>query len=149
MKNPNVIRIVKREQLPARVVPDPDRFEFKSDGSFPWLQRIIFALLRRLGCQSTVTLRGEIKTAYIERDSVIRALLEQQAILREFDRFRPTELFIGSDDYKELMRETSRWDYPVTFATEYNSDRQVMGLNVTVVPWMEGILIPPPRDRVY
>lgn len=125
---------------------DTEKFTFRPDKKWPWLQKICFAILRKLGANSI----GEvvkIERRVIDSDKFISAIYKQKAEIKELFNMCPKHLFIGAEDYSVLMREeisTMPFDFRATYAynDEYNR-QQIMGLNVKVIPWMRGILVVP------
>lgn len=63
-----------------------------------------------------------------------------------FDHFNcrePQTLLIGAEDYEDLMCSQEIRD-SFAFTAEYHyGRRQIMGLNVEVIPWMRGAVVMP------
>lgn len=125
---------------------DTEKFTFRSDKKWPWLQKVCFAILRKLGANSI----GEvvkIERRVIDSDSFMQKIFEQKNGIQTLFNISPKQLLIGAEDYAQLMREeisTMPFDFRARYAynDEYNR-QQIMGLNVKVIPWMRGILVVP------
>lgn len=105
------------------------------------MQRICCWVLKKLGAfqighDVTIT-----KHTVKPKDFMEAVFRQRRNIEYEFNR-RPTKMYIGADDYQELMKAVEV-NTPFMFRAEYNIDRRVMGLDVHVVPWMKGILLLP------
>jgi len=117
-----------------------DRFGFRKDRPHKWLQRICLEILRRLGC-NIIAETFAYKRHLIDGGTFMSRLLEQKIAVEDFTYIRPSEVLIGGEDYHEMMAEAAEDVF--RFDSEYRLGSQVMGLKVTVVPWMRGVLVLP------
>lgn len=118
-----------------------DTYELREDRHSPWLQRTLFWALGKLGAFS----KGESITTeryVIEADDFMERLFKQEHALEGYFNRKPTRLFIGADDYAQLMNHPTVSHY-FAFDAQYHYGREVHGLRVTVVPWMRGMLVMP------
>lgn len=135
----------------------PDHFSYQPDKRHKWLQRLCIKVLRKLKCQyyeDHIT----YKTLTVDSEKFMDKLFEQRECLLEWDRL-PQTLFIGNSTYYELMnvvKKDQSLHAEFTFAAAYHVGGktirpQIMGLEVRVVPWMQGMLAVPfrvtSRDR--
>jgi hypothetical protein len=124
---------------------DTEKFTFRPDKKWPWLQKICFAILRKLGANSI----GEvvkIERRVIDSDSFMQKIFEQKNGIQTLFRIPPKELLIGAEDYAELMRQeisTMPFDFRATYSYDEYKKQQIVGLDVKVIPWMRGILVVP------
>jgi len=122
-----------------RTVMCPDRYAFTPAKGFTPLQRACFWLLRKLGCQA-LDEELTVKRQRISPDDVVRALFEQREVAERLGSGNASQVFMGPEDYARLMREP--WVAgKVSFTAISSRSREFMGLTITIVPWMEGILV--------
>jgi hypothetical protein len=128
-------------------VPMLDAYKLKPHGRFAWLQRLLWRGLRRF---KALEQAHEPKTTYmrhvIDDAEFMRRIFKQRDALFKVSR-EPTRLLIGSRDYAELMG-CPEIHQMFDFRTEYHIESsgrgpRIVGLKVTVVPWMEGLLVLP------
>lgn len=125
-------------------------YEYKKNGKHRWLQKLLFDVLDWLGCRV-----DEIayKQVVIETDDFMVKLREHyEEVSRQIPLYgEEARLIIGADDFNELMN-TPGVDRLIGFKANYDVGHRgrngethysVMGLNVTIVPWMKGMVILP------
>ena len=118
-----------------------DEFALRTDRRLVWLQRACLYVLRKLGAYSmgeSVTVERHL----IDADTFMERLYKQQEeIFRTFNH-RPKTLLIGAEDYADLMREVASSN-TFAFRAEYSMRREILGLEIRVIPWMRGVLVMP------
>jgi hypothetical protein len=121
-----------------------DAFKFKPMGRAQWAQRLAwrFLLWRRAMTQAyepkVITTRH-----LIDSDLFIDRLLKQKRALFDGYRLEGRRLIIGSEDYAELMTSPDVIPHHFNFRAEFGFNRQIVGLDVEVVPWMRGAVVMP------
>lgn len=118
-----------------------EQFTFRADKKWPWLQKICFAILRKLDAHS-IGETVEIERGVIDGDKLIAAIYEQKVEIQTLFNMLPKQLFIGTEDYAEMMREEIATT-PFNFQARCGYNEHIMGLSVKVIPWMRGILVVP------
>ncbi|OGT59756.1 MAG: hypothetical protein A3E01_04645 [Gammaproteobacteria bacterium RIFCSPHIGHO2_12_FULL_63_22] len=126
----------RRSYAPVMI---PDVFTFNPKARLHWLQRACLWTLRKLGCHHWGE-EEKIARVLIDPRRVMEALFRQHSEVADALNEEPSRLFIGAEDFKELMMDKDALPY-MTFRTEYNYGRRILGLNITVVPWMRGLLV--------
>lgn len=85
-------------------------------------------------------------TLRIHGPDVIAALYKSHyEVMRQWNK-SGQHLIIGAGDYAKLMAAPQiqqLLDFPVEAEVMRGGHRRIMGLNVTIVPWMEGMVILP------
>ena len=135
-----VIQFIESEEF-RRTVTIKDAFEFRKDRPAHWLQRICLWVLRKLGAhhmRDTVTIRRH----RLDAKTFMERLFKQRAELARLLNREPKRLLIGSDDYFEMMNETAIHQ-SFSFRAEYAKNREILGLEVQIIPWMRGVLVMP------
>lgn len=145
----NILQFTYTKDKPTGVYLDKkDTFKAGKSKKHVWLQRLCFRILAKLEAYDTYP---EIKyeTITIDKKGFIeRFLAQQQALIRDFgvgynERFK---LLIGARDYQELMGSPDIRQM-LTFVTEgdirSSRGRQIMSMEVTIVPWMTGTVVLP------
>lgn len=129
---------------------EPDWYVYRDDGKFPWLQRRLFWVLRKLGCQGFWTQETHFKTVTIEHAKVADAIRHQlfEALSRNE---QPDKVYIGQPLVRELLGEIEdvhRYTMPVDIYRRIPNGRNgastihtVFGLEVVAHPWSEGICV--------
>ncbi len=118
-----------------------DTYALRKDKPFFWLQRLCCWTMGKLGAYDV----GE-KITYtshtIDTRSFVERLFRQTDHLTGHFNRRPTKILIGSEDFAEMMGSEEIRQL-MNFRTEYNHGREIIGLQVEVIPWMRGILVMP------
>ena len=125
------------------LTPVKNHYEFKPKGRLQALQRWAWRFLWWRGAMSQAFDETSTYTRHvIDTDDVVTRLIKQRSgLLNGYNR-EPKELLIGAEDFAELMGSPMiRNSY--SFGVEYCRDERIMGLRVTVVPWMSGMLVMP------
>ena len=127
--NPSYIEFVTLRELPSYHVPK-------------WWDRPRWWLVKLLGGKNphdTV----EVRRIPIDGKVFAERLFKQKRALTEQFRREATTIWMGAEDYQELM------DSPLireafTMRSSFNYGKhEVYGLTVQVIPWMRGILVMP------
>lgn len=142
------IRWAKIERIGTPTV-DPERFEYRPDRGWRWLQRAAFKLLGLIGAHSTPVVTTFVRAPQ-ENDELLKSLLGQEGEWIELvhdDLHRP-RIYIGPDEYPELLRLLNHRDFmPTTVEGRIQTNRGKYGkwhdIPITVVPWMVGAVIVP------
>jgi hypothetical protein len=139
MRQPLIINLVNT-RISKTVVDWSESYQPKPDGKWPWAQKILFALLTRLGCRKDLANETvKVERVIIDRDDLMdRILTCHDNMIDHFD-MEPDVLLIGPETLEELMNQP-RIDQILCFDLEYRSGMKVMDLVVVVIPWMKGIL---------
>lgn len=144
----NKIRLITYERQTATLI-DPDRFEFNPRGRLLWLQRLIFQVLRWLRANSLQT-SVSYETVEIDTSNILNALMENQRDVEMLYNRRARYVVMGPRDLARLcdqpeIRELMRFNF--TSLIGINSRRTVLGLEVVVVPWVEGFFVLPDLEQ--
>ncbi|MGZ3235767.1 MAG: hypothetical protein ACXU8A_00155 [Burkholderiaceae bacterium] len=122
-----------------------DVFALNKHKKHYWLQKICIRILERLDCQWQDT-KVETTRIRIDPEEFMNKLYAQKAeLFKQFNK-DGTKLLIGAQDYEELMCSPQIHQILSFNARAYKDNdygRQIMGLEVTVIPWMRGILVMP------
>lgn len=121
-------------------------WKIRPHGRWARLQKFAqWFLAKTKALQQFVDDEVKVERCYIDGDKFLERLLKQRGSHIEWGR-EPKTLLIGSRDYAELMSEEE-----VRHAFSFVSDlhigrdgrRMVVGLEVQVIPWMEGMIVMP------
>lgn len=123
-----------------------DGFEFRSDKKYHWIQKFCFWILRKIGAYRRENIHS-FKKFTINPDSFMERLFKQNSYLQKEFNMKPSKLFIGAEDYTAVMGGDEMRQM-LQFNTSYHfrdgrCGIEIMGLKVTVVPWMRGIIVMP------
>lgn len=145
----NTARFVYTRTKPTGVyLSKKDTFKEGKSKKHEWLQRLCFKILAKLEAYDTYP-EATYETIVIDKKGFVERFLEQQrALIKEFNvgidsRFR---LIIGASDFRELMCSpeiNQMLTFDTTFNVVNNGIQSVMGMEVTIVPWMQGAVILP------
>ena len=142
MKNP--IKFIKHKTKITPIVC-PTSFEFRPEKGHKILQKICFWVLNKINAYH-VDYRQDIETMIINPDSFMENVFTQLLNIKQEFNLKPTQMFIGGEDYQKIMGEKGINQY-ITFDAEYGfatkTSRRIIGLEVHIVPWMEGIILLP------
>lgn len=142
------------DQIVNFVISDPlrttfeamDKFKLREDRPAVWLQKVLFWMLRKLRCYAmdeSLTMRRYT----LETRKFMEQLYQQHSHLMDYYHLRGERLLIGAKDFADLMNDKELIPYMVSFEGSYNyQDRghqSIMGMKITIVPWMNGIIVLP------
>lgn len=142
-----VVNFVKLERIDT-MTADLNRFEYRPDRGWLWLQRAAFAVLRWIGAHHMPTVTTYRRTAQ-ENDDLLKSLLAQRR--QWFDYVHHDEMahiYMGPDDERDLMKLCDFRDMQYTtlkggIETRDQYGRKWHDVPITVVPWMKGAIIVP------
>ena len=140
MRNNGVVTYCEREETRAPYVMK-STYEFRKDRGLHFLQRSCFWLLSKMGCNAIGEKVAVTRHTFMIED-FMEALHRQNVGIIEQYNINGTRLLIGNDAFMELTgSEEAR--QMINFTGEYGSGREIMGMKITVIPWMEGMLVVP------
>jgi hypothetical protein len=138
MRDP-IIRLVEPELI-TTVVSLNNAYTLRKDKRFIWLQKLCLWILQKVGAEYQY---GHTTFKYHEIDTrqFVEKIVGEIYAVKQHYHIQPTKILIGTRDFQELMgRGEMHGVY--TFNTSYpDGQRQMLGLNVQIIPWMRGILI--------
>jgi hypothetical protein len=137
-------QVVFLETKPVSIFFDSqNKFEFRADKKFHWIQKILFWCLKNIGAYSK---SEDIKLERYEfnTDDLINEILRQDENILNFYHHRGEKLLIGSENFSRLMN-SREFNQMVTINAPYlyGSDYCFYNLKITVIPWMKGMLVVP------
>ena len=126
-----------------------EAFQVRKDKKHVWLQKVCAWIMRKLRAFQ-IAEHVTIERHVINGDKFMEAVFKQRSeLMRHFNRSAKS-ILIGSEDYASLMREGVAENQAFAFQSHYRDGRQLIGLNVHVLPYMRGIVVVPfevPSDR--
>lgn len=136
------------QDVVTRHVPIPDAFIFEPTGRIAWVQKLAYKFLKKTGAlHQAYKPEATITRHVIDSDKFVEKILRQKYEL--FNGFHRDggRVLIGSDDYAELMNSPevvgSYFDFSANLHIGRHGRREILGLQVEVIPWMRGILVMP------
>ncbi len=144
------IEFVECRETTSQVL-EPDAYRYNSDRPARWLQRLCLWVLRKLHCHNY-----QEEVAYtrhvIRPEKVFDRVLKNHQELLERNVREPHVLYIGAGTFAELMDEDEMkeignpYRFNVTYMHGFNRRGPcLMGMEVHIIPWMEGVLGVPKR----
>ena len=118
-----------------------DRFEFRKDRPYKWLQKVCFYVLRKL-CAYSISESVTIERHVLNGEKFIDRILKQRQELISKFNMEPDRLLIGAEDYADLMDETMS-NHQFYFNATYGRYDRYLNLKVEVIPWMRGCIVMP------
>lgn len=121
-----------------------EQFEFRKDRPARWLQRLLLWGLAKLGCHVESN-----SVTYVEfrPNDVVEALSKQRNIAYELGRGDPMDVIMGCEDLFEILRvmpPMQAFHFDATRKVrDHHGGTYVMGMRVTVVPYMRGVVVYP------
>ena len=107
-----------------------------------WWDKPRWWLVRVLGGQCPHDTVKVIRVPVGGKDFMERLWKQRRAMVESFRR-EPTTLWIGGEEYEELMSSPAvRQEFMVHASFNYGR-HEVYGLTVRVIPWMRGMLVMP------
>lgn len=128
-----------------------EAFQFRPERRLPWLQRACFYVLRKLRAYYADTKINFDRIAIDEEKFIDNVFKQQHELVRAFGK-TPKRILMGAADYRKLMGELHSPDHHFAFnsgyyVNDYRGRETFIGLEVEVVPWMEGVIVMPARIK--
>lgn len=125
-----------------------DAYRVREERPAVWLQRLCCWVMRKLGAFHDI---AEMEYVRIDVDGgkFMERIFKQKISLEYVYRYKPERLLIGAEDYRELMggdEIRSMLSFDAHMNVRDNGYPTVVGLRVTVIPWMRGLLVMPRCD---
>ena len=121
-------------------------YNFRSDRKHRWLQKVCFWILRKLKCHSTMY-EPEVDLNYqhhtIDTKDFAEQLIEQCELLQYCHGERPKKVLVGVNVYRQI---TGNPAIRKKLSFQASCSGSFMGLEIVIIPWMEGILVMPDVD---
>ena len=119
----------------------------REDGKMCWLQRIAMWVLRRYGERGYIQ-KETITYSRFNKDDLFECLLKtsQSTILNYVDRGFTPKIYIGSEDFQEMMKLPDIRRYLSFTSRPPLNNRNgpiLIDMPVEVLPWMRGVLVVP------
>lgn len=131
---------------------DPERYEYRPELGWRWLQRAAFKVLDWIGAHHMASITTFVRTP-AENDGLLKSLLGQEGEwierVHHSDRDgRGAQIYVGPDEYPDLMRPCEHMGMsPVTMhgriKTQDRYGPKWHDIPITVVPWMVGAVLVP------
>jgi hypothetical protein len=134
----------RREFVPITL---PDRYAYRPELGWRRLQRACLWVLRKIGCNA-IGQELKVTRQLIQPGGVADALMQQRDVANHvFDApHKIHRVCMGPEQYRELMHEPWVAGYVNFLAYAHggmNGKPTLFGLEVTIVPWMDGVLVLP------
>jgi hypothetical protein len=121
--------------------PIKNTYTLRKDKSFFWLQRLCCWIMGKIGAYAIGEKITYTKHIINPRSFMERLDIQRFHLVKYFD-CQPTKILIGAEDFAEMMK-SEEIRHLMSFRAEYNYGREIIGLQVEVIPWMRGILVMP------
>ena len=141
---PNIIQFVeKRRHL--RLVDRNEAYSFRKDRPFHFLQRVCLWVLRKIKAHAQTEISYYTRHT-IDTRNFVECLLRQTRHLEADHHQKPRRLLIGAETFQRMVGGQEVQNL-MNFRCEYEARNgyapHILGLEVTVVPWMRGLLVMP------
>lgn len=135
-------QILKRTETPFT---NKALYEFQPQQKWQWLQRACFRVLDWIGAHHQETI--ETISIEVAPQDIIRHLMAQIDTVRLFHEGGPTRVMMGPRNFNGLRNRPDSWHYielpRINGEMGYGNEVRVFGLDVTIVPWLDGVLVLP------
>lgn len=122
-------------------------FSFRKDRKYHWIQKACFWILDKIDCKHVIK-KDSVKYETVNIGNIFHQLQENIAEIHKNYNVKPGKLFIGREEYYELIKMACP-SMMFSVVNQTNPDRNLFGLEVTVVPWMKGMVVLPERWERY
>jgi hypothetical protein len=123
-------------------------FTFRKDRPLPRLQRLCLYVLKRIGAHYQYPEESHFVEHIVDGDTFMRRVFDRYAAAEDALKYThtPTQLYLGPKEYQELLCEGSRSPFsPLYLKFDMKLREHYIEyptrLTVTVLPYMEGILL--------
>ena len=141
---------------------EPDKFQYRAERQHRWLQKAALWVLRKLGCFA-VTTTVSYQKKVLDIPTFMANICRQHAELCAFYQRNGDRLLLGPEEFSRLAETCFPERIPeFLFEGRYCLERpapslagpndyfgsccagvDILGLKVTVIPWMKGMLVIP------
>lgn len=141
----NKVHLIRRERHETAFL-NPNRFELNPKGRAPWLQKLLFKVLRWLKADSYDT-AIEYTTVQIDPSSIIDALMRNRVDVERLYNKRARYVVMGPGEFHRFCTgpETNS---VMRLNIGIHGKRTMLGLEVVIVPWIEGFFVLPDLDAI-
>ena len=125
-----------------------DRFALRPEVGWVWLQRLCLFFLRKIGAYAF-----DVEQTYdrmvVKPDRLLSGILTQKHELMLTYHREGERLLMGPEEFCRLQEDACPqkvWtplDFTIPYRWYDRGEKRVFGLNITVVPWMNGVLVLP------
>ncbi len=150
----NRVKFVFYKPLPVSTLM-VDAFQYKPEVGYAWLQRIIFKFLTWI---KAFAIRKDLdyKEIQFDKKDLLEQLFMQKHIIHKMYYNEKPQFLIGKGEFFELINITRNkypeFDIPISISLqdEYgkNNAFNAFGVELIVIPWMEGMIILPPGNAI-
>ena len=133
---------IEQSSVHAQVKVD-DAYRFNEWAGWVPVQRLCFWLLRKIGAFAYVD-TVKTSTHVLDTDKFMENVDRQRRGLLDMYDLYGERLLIGVEEYQDFMSNNAEYIREFSFGTTYNKGQfQICGMEVTVIPWMKGVLVLP------
>ncbi len=153
MRRNNIVEFyqTKVTRTPPSVIRSESKFTFQPQKGNVWLQKILFWILKKLelNADQIEYVPDKIERILFDSDKFMQTLVQQRKELIDFYHYYEAErVLIGQNTFNELMESDYEFRQMFTFNVQYKyggsyNGYNVYGMKMTIIPWMEGILVLP------
>lgn len=153
-----------RGTLHKYIQAEPAAYEFRKDRGWHWLQRLCFWVLRKIGAQRLATIKTVTYGPFERNDKLSEAIFQLVENALGWPRFDEIQwqIVMGRDTYRTLISDKELahafgFLYPLEVRSPYPNfgpfdpytRGQVYGIDITVLPWVDGFALVPKTSLAY
>ncbi len=132
-------------KISNKVVKIHNAYSFNQEKRMKWLQKLCIWTLQKLRCNHFYD-DQVVKRYALETDDLMKVVRSQALELRKQGYEGQLEIFMGEEDYTELIINPEMHRY-VTVDLSRNVPRQVLGLTLYLMPHVKrGMFVVPSRQ---
>ena len=128
----------------TRTVIRHDRFCFRPDKKYHWLQKILFGILSKMGCRH-VDIDVTFTRHVVQMEHIIDYLHRQEREIYELAGLKGARLLIGPAEYSEM---TGNPEILYMLRIPAIGQLEFLDLKITIIPWMKGMLVVPELEKI-
>jgi len=128
----------------SRDVYMPDAYQLRTERGYVWLQKLAIYILRKLGCFAATKETTVLKHVF-DTKGLAEALWRQRAEVFELYHMRGARLLVGYEDFERLtgIPMYKPFSFEVPYSAMEAGKPTVFDMQITVIPWMKGMLVLP------
>jgi len=134
----------------------PDRYQFREEKGWRWIQKLALWTLKKIGCHAFIMEETMVRSETINLHNLTKQIMEQQADTINWYHHHGDRLLVGPTEFAELS--ALPFTHPLSLDLQYmwvETDDTKYGMNlpphtytrfglkVTVIPHMKGVLVLP------
>jgi hypothetical protein len=123
-------------------VADPNKWVYTPQKKYKRVQDICWKILQKFGAlKNVMEMTSEITTIHLDQQSFLNRVLQQQEDILHYYNKTKVKIYMGNSDFDKAAMSSRKSQ--VQYFSFHCDPPQFMGIDIHVIPHMEGVLVVP------